>query len=50
MTLAQSSAIALITMSSEILQAAPKMIDYWFNIFLEPLTRTSTATITTTEQ
>lgn len=48
LTLAQSSAIALITMSSEILEAAPKMIDYWFNIFLEPLTRTSTAT--TTEQ
>jgi hypothetical protein len=44
LTLAQSSAIALITISSEILEAAPKMIDYWFNTFLEPLTRTSTAT------
>jgi hypothetical protein len=47
LTLAQLSAIALITMSSEILEAAPKMIDYWFNIFLEPLTRTA---IATTEQ
>jgi hypothetical protein len=50
LTLARSSAIALITMSSEILEAAPKMIDYWFNIFLEPLTRTSTTSTTTTEQ
>ncbi|NAL77849.1 hypothetical protein [Nitrososphaera sp. AFS] len=49
LTLAQSSAMALITVSSEILEAAPKMIDYWFNTFLEPLTRTSTAT-TTEEQ
>ena len=50
LTLAQSSAMALITISSEILEAAPKMIDYWFNIFLEPLTRTSTAGTTTEEQ
>ena len=46
LTLPHSSAIALITMSSEILEAAPKMIDYWFNIFLEPLTRTSTVSST----
>jgi hypothetical protein len=50
LSLAQSSAMALITISSEILEAAPKMIDYWFNIFLEPLTRTSTATASTTEE
>ena len=37
-------------MSSEILEAAPKMIDYWFNIFLEPLTRTSTASASATEE
>ena len=50
LTLAQSTAISLITMSSQILEAAPKMIDYWFNIFLEPLTRTSTATASATEE
>jgi hypothetical protein len=50
LTLAQSSAMALITLSSEILEAAPKMIDYWFNVFLEPLTRASTATTATTEE
>jgi hypothetical protein len=50
LTLAQSSAMTLITVSSEILEAAPKMIDYWFNIFFEPLTRTSTATASTTEE
>lgn len=33
LTLAESSAIALISLSSEILEAAPKMIDYWFNTF-----------------
>ena len=49
LTLAQSTAISLITMSSQILEAAPKMIDYWFNI-LEPLTRTSTATASATEE
>jgi hypothetical protein len=49
LTLAQSSATALITLSSEILEAAPKVIDYWFNVFLEPLIRASTAT-TTEEQ
>jgi hypothetical protein len=50
LTLAQSSAMALITVSGEILEAAPKMIDYWLNTFLEPLTRTATATATTTEE
>ena len=49
LTLAQSTAISLITMSSQILEAAPKMIDYWFNI-LEPLTRASTATASATEE
>ena len=50
LTLAQSNAVSLITISSEILEAAPKMIDYWFNIFLEPLTKTSTATASATEE
>jgi hypothetical protein len=42
LALAQSSAIALINTYSEILEAAPKMMDYWFNIFLEPWARTTT--------
>ena len=40
--LAQSSAIALINTYSEILKAAPKMIDYWYNIFWNPWVRTTT--------
>ncbi|MGB6628850.1 MAG: hypothetical protein WCF06_11245 [Nitrososphaeraceae archaeon] len=41
--LAQSSAIALLNTYSEILKAAPKMIDYWYNTFWNPWTR-ATAT------
>jgi hypothetical protein len=40
--LAQSSAIALINTYSEILKAAPKMMDYWYNIFWNPWVRTTT--------
>ena len=42
MALTQSAIVSLIDAYSEFLKDAPKMIDYWYNIFLEPWTRTTT--------
>jgi hypothetical protein len=42
MALAQSSVVSLIDTYSEFLKDAPKMIEYWYNIFSEPWTRTTT--------
>jgi hypothetical protein len=42
MALAQSSVVSLIDTYSEFLKDAPKMIEYWYNIFLEPWTKTTT--------
>ena len=44
MALTQSAIVSLIDAYSEFLKDAPKMIDYWYNIFLEPWTRTTTIT------
>ena len=44
MALTQSAVVSLIDVYSEFLKDAPKMIDYWYNIFLEPWTRTTTIT------
>jgi hypothetical protein len=38
--LSQSVAIALINAYSEFVNSAPKMIEYWYNLFLNPSTRT----------
>ena len=39
-TLAQSAAIALINTYSEVLKTAPKMIEYWYNMFWNTYTTT----------
>jgi hypothetical protein len=42
LALTQSAIVSLIDTYSEFLKDAPKMIDYWYNIFSEPWTRTTT--------
>ena len=42
LALTQSAVVSLIDTYSEFLKDTPKMIEYWYNIFLEPWTRTTT--------
>jgi len=42
LALTQSAVVSLIGAYSEFLKDAPKMIEYWYNIFSEPWTRTTT--------
>jgi hypothetical protein len=42
--LTESAIVSLIDTYSEFLKDAPKMIDYWYNIFSEPWTRITTIT------
>ena len=44
MALTQSAIVSLIDTYSEFLKDAPKMIDYWYNIFSELCIRTTTIT------
>jgi hypothetical protein len=42
LALTQSAVVSLIDTYSEFLKDAPKMIEYWYNIFSEPWARTTT--------
>ena len=42
LTLTESVVVYLIDTHSEFLKDAPKMIEYWYNIFSEPWTRPTT--------
>jgi hypothetical protein len=42
LALTQSAVVSFIDTYSESFKDAPKMIEYWYNIFLEPWTKTTT--------
>ncbi|MGB8034908.1 MAG: hypothetical protein WCF03_13920 [Nitrososphaeraceae archaeon] len=45
LALTQSAVVSLIDAYTEFLKNAPKIIEYWYNIFSEPWNRTTTTTI-----